>query len=45
MYSCWLVGVVVYGAIFGNGSLDFSKDGGAPPDPVPNHMLQGMLEY
>jgi hypothetical protein len=39
-----LVGVVVY-AIFGNGSLDFTKDGGAPPDPVANRMLRGMLEY
>jgi hypothetical protein len=39
-----LVGVVVY-AIFDNGSLDFTKDGGAPPDPVANRMLRGMLEY
>jgi hypothetical protein len=38
-----LVGVVVY-AIFGNGSLDFNKEGDAPANPVGNRMLRGLLE-
>ena len=37
-----LVGVIVY-AVFGNGSLSFSKTE-PPPDPTQNRMLRGMLE-